>query len=123
MSITTEAVKTALSQVLDPNTGKDLVSGKSVKNIQINNADISIDIELGYPAKSQIDGIRKAAIAALRSVPGVGNVSVNAYFKIVAHTAQRGVKLLANVMFFFVVAFGLGGVGFSSSVVFLALVL
>ena len=39
MSITAEDVKTALAAVIDPNTQKDLVSSKSVKNIKIDSAD------------------------------------------------------------------------------------
>src|SRR5207248_7611463 len=97
MSISTEAVKQALSQVIDPNTGKDLVTSKSVKNIKVDGNDVAFDIELGYPAKSQIDDIRKSVIAAVRGVAGAGNVSANVYSKIVAHAAQRGVKLLSNV--------------------------
>ena len=35
MSITVEDVKAALSAVIDPNTNKDYVSSKTVKNIRV----------------------------------------------------------------------------------------
>jgi Mrp family chromosome partitioning ATPase len=72
---------------------------------------VSLDVELGYPAKSQFDLIRKNVIAALRALPGVGNVSVNVTSKIVAHAVQRGIKLMPNVKNIIAVASGKGGVG------------
>ena len=58
----------ALKAVIDPNTGKDLVSTKALKNLRIEGGDVAFDVELGYPAKSQMPALRKALIAAARTV-------------------------------------------------------
>lgn len=123
MSVTTEQVKLVLAQVQVADLRTDLVSAGMVKDIQVAEDQVMIDIEFGYPAKSQWTDLRSQVVAMIRNMPAVGNVSVSVGQKIIAHAVKPGLKPLAGVRNIVAVASGKGGVGKSTTTVNLALAL
>jgi len=112
--MTEEAILKALSNVQEPDLGKDLVTLNMVKDVQINGNDVSFTIVLTTPACPMKDMMRTASENAVKLlVNKEANVKVN-FTANTSSTRKDNVQILSGVKNIIAVVSGKGGVGKST---------
>lgn len=122
MSVTLADVRAVLEGLIDPNTGRSIASIVKDSQIQVAGVRVSVQVVLGYPARTQVQAIQ-ARIQAALSAAGIASPEVSVTCKVVAHAVQPGQQLVNGVRNIIAVASGKGGVGKSTTTVNLALAL
>ena len=68
-------VETAIKSYIDPYMDSDLVSARAVKNIQIDDAKVTVNVQLGFPARGYADALAADLKSKVEAVDGVENAT------------------------------------------------
>ncbi len=116
MQITKELILESLKRILNPETEKNIVDSGIIKEIEIHNNDVNIEIELEHqnnPIKNSIERVISEVLKTV--IPQIDRINISTKFKKVTEkNSENNKKVLPNVKNIIAIASGKGGVGKST---------
>lgn len=112
--VTEKQILEALSQIIDPDFQRDIVSLGFVQNLKIDGPEVSFEIELTTPACPHSPVFKKQAEDLVGALPMVGNVNVTMTARKSAPRQSQEESGLAGVKSILAVSSCKGGVGKST---------
>ncbi len=122
-TLTPEEVLRALSSIVDPDLGRNIVELGFVKDLNIDLPRVSFRVVLTTPACPVRAKFREAAERAVLALPGVKEVQVTMDAQVQSNRRPTGQELIPGVRNAVAIASGKGGVGKSTVSVNLAVAL
>jgi ATP-binding protein involved in chromosome partitioning len=125
MAVTDEQVRDALRRVKYPGFSRDIVSFGLVKDVAVNNGDVTVQLELATNDPAVPRTIKSEAETALRELPDVraAKVLIDIHAPPAGAAAAAGATQIAGVKHVIAIASGKGGVGKSTVAANLAVAL
>jgi ATP-binding protein involved in chromosome partitioning len=114
MGPTEEQVYKALSKIIDPDLGRDIVSLGMIKDLRIEDGVVHFTFELTTPACPVRDKFERFAREAVSSIPGVRDVKIDLKSNVRSASMRQTQIQLPGVKNVIAVASGKGGVGKST---------
>ncbi|ULU24320.1 iron-sulfur cluster carrier protein ApbC [Dyella terrae] len=102
-------VRHILGELVDSHTGAPFAD--TVRAVGVDGDRVSVDIQLGYPAKGVADAVATRVKQALEADPAIATAAVSVGTRVHAHKVQGTLAPIPGVKNIIVVASGKGGRG------------